>query len=376
VPGQRYAAGYLLGLATGVVAFTAARRPETAAATAAVRVLQAITTRGDFTLRLPVVPDRELAPVSAACNVLLDSIAQKGVLVRQHAVAVTAAVDAFKEVNDEVVAAAKVAQQKSTTSVAAGADLAAGLAQVSAATACTNENLQFLSAAMAELNNQFDAIDAASRGAATATQNAAARSEQGANTMAELTEAAAGIGRVVEAIQEVAEQTNLLALNATIEAARAGEAGKGFAVVAHEVKELARQTAASTADITTRVDRIRSSSQGALAGMTAVLEAARTAAGKSGEIAAAVGNQQRLAADVRSRLDSATAELGAVARGTERAEAAGGKLAEKLDRNDGGSREAVQGTLIARDIGRDLLVAARQLEEAVAGFVVAPPSLD
>ncbi len=72
-----------------------------------------------------------------------------------------------------------------------------------------------------------------------------------------LSEAANGIGKVVELIAEIADRTNLLALNATIEAARAGDAGKGFAVVADEVKQLAQQTRRATAEIDAQVRTIR-----------------------------------------------------------------------------------------------------------------------
>ena len=72
-----------------------------------------------------------------------------------------------------------------------------------------------------------------------------------------LSNAATGIGKVVELIAEIADRTNLLALNATIEAARAGDAGKGFAVVADEVKQLAQQTRRATAEIDGQVKTIQ-----------------------------------------------------------------------------------------------------------------------
>jgi len=84
------------------------------------------------------------------------------------------------------------------------------------------------------------------------SSEAVARAEKADARIADLAQAAARIGDVVQLINSVAAQTNLLALNATIEAARAGDAGRGFAIVAQEVKALAAQTAKATEEIETQ----------------------------------------------------------------------------------------------------------------------------
>jgi methyl-accepting chemotaxis protein len=82
-------------------------------------------------------------------------------------------------------------------------------------------------------------------------------SQESADSLVELNEAAEQISGFLGVIQTISDQTNLLALNATIEAARAGDAGKGFAVVASEVKSLATQAAKATEDIAERITALK-----------------------------------------------------------------------------------------------------------------------
>jgi methyl-accepting chemotaxis protein len=123
--------------------------------------------------------------------------------------------------------------------------------------------------------------------------------------VAELANAAARIGDVVELINAIAGQTNLLALNATIEAARAGEAGRGFAVVASEVKALAEQTAKATGEIGQQIGGIQNATEESVGSIKEIGETIARMSEIASAIASAVEEQSSATREISRNVQQA-----------------------------------------------------------------------
>jgi methyl-accepting chemotaxis protein len=151
--------------------------------------------------------------------------------------------------------------------------------------------LSTVAAAVEQMTGSVEEIARRIADAAQIARAAVGRSQSADAAVRGLSEAAARIGAIAGAIEDIAGRTNLLALNATIEAARAGDAGRGFAVVAAEVKQLAGQTAQATKDIAAQIHHIGAATDSAVTAMQDVSTSIRQVDEVAAAIAAAAEQQ-------------------------------------------------------------------------------------
>ncbi|MGH1349394.1 MAG: methyl-accepting chemotaxis protein [Methyloligellaceae bacterium] len=210
-----------------------------------------------------------------------------------------------------------------------------------------SENVQSIAAMIEEFSASIGEISQQVGRSSDVVSNAATRTKNTNNDVAELASAAQKIGEAIVLIQQIAEQTNLLALNATIEAARAGDAGKGFAVVANEVKGLANQTAKATEEISQYIERVQVSTESAVSAIGEIAEIMTEVTEITGSIASATEEQSAATQEIATNIHSAAMGTRGVA---ENVESIAGGISETAI-SAGGVR-TVSGTL--RDKTTDL----------------------
>lgn len=133
------------------------------------------------------------------------------------------------------------------------------------------EKNEMIARLVAEVNDDFESLDASISEMATGNTNNGNESSGISASMAdvvsfcdELKKALNGIQNLLVKLEEnnseitnVAEETNLLALNASIEAARAGESGRGFAIIAENIKKLADLSKDTASDSDSNKEQIQ-----------------------------------------------------------------------------------------------------------------------
>lgn len=199
----------------------------------------------------------------------------------------------------------------------------------------------------------------------------------------------AGIGEIIELIDQISEQTNILSMNAAIESAHAGAAGKGFAVVAEEIRKLAESTqdnalriADALTSITTKInnaldtsettarafDSINTDIVGFVGALEDISHRASATTAESIQIVAAI----RESIGATKRVSEGTAEMyerhRAIQDAMENIQSISDEALAGITEIDNGSREILESVVEVNEISVKSRERVAALEMALAGF--------
>ncbi|MEY4576322.1 MAG: hypothetical protein RL701_1025 [Pseudomonadota bacterium] len=287
---------------------------------------------GDLTQRLDTAHlEGFVAAVGAGMNRLLDSVgtALGGV---QAAVAQIGQASQQLRATSQLMASSSLSMNRSAADSSTSLGRAAHMALTNADSAATANQL------------------------VSATQTAAASGQERMRemnlAMADISDSAQRIAKIIKVIDEIAFQTNLLALNAAVEAARAGRHGKGFAVVAQEVRSLAERSAKAAKETA----QLIADSLGKVAQGVRMAEATSSALDSiRGNVTCVVD----LAAEIASASEEQSRTIATV----------GSAMSQVTESAEAGSQQSSEVASAAEELGRQMDV----MRERLSAYKVATP---
>jgi methyl-accepting chemotaxis protein len=313
-------------------------------------------TNYDFTQRMKVTGNDEIAESLSALNGLLDTL--QGSLQQLHRIGrdVTGTASQLSVSSNELSSASHHVS-------GAASSMAAGVEEVTVSIMLVADRSRECDHTAREAGKMAASGGDVIESTIKSIQQIAEDVRVSAGQIESLKERTASINSVVNVIKEIADQTNLLALNAAIEAARAGEQGRGFAVVADEVRKLAERTSLSTREIIATVSAIQSEANATVLSMQHAVKQVEHGVHCAQEASTAI-------ASIRQNADQVVEQVSEISDSMREQSSASNMMAQQVERVAQMSEESSSVAQNTADEGVRLQQLSRELDAAIAYYRV------
>lgn len=285
---------------------------------------------GDLRNNLTVTSGDEVGRLQSGVNALTERM--RGMIMKMQSTSkeLDEVSGGLSETAIRVEGAASNTSLRSNTVAAAAEQMNVAMQSMGQSLRQMDTSVQNVTSATTQISSNAENVARNSSEAVEITKQASALAADGGARIRELGVATAGVGKIVDLIEDIAGQTNLLALNATIESSRAGEAGRGFAVVATEVQQLARRTSDATTGIREEIESIQKIADLVVASITSIEEVSQLVTNKAGEISMSAAEQEQAIQTVVGQLSEIAKNTQAVSVGVEQSVSAAQEVAAKI----------------------------------------------